>query len=265
MHSKLDAAEVTEVAQMMRAMMVQNAFYDRRDGAFPLIDLMSAAVLERKGLLKVAESDPHPADLVEILTNPDHPKRLPGLPGPIVFIRGDGDRTAVFEPADLLADQRQDIREAAALHFAGLPEHSLSLRTRTAIHEARPAIGSEDPAQWQFAAGGVYERLENDFFLHLTGFRQSYPLNYRPGVDKYLPRILRPSLELLSSVELAVWVPSEEREKAVALVHTSAKEAETLADALNQFYRVHGHRGARPTVGRAKWRSGSVGRPLGLG
>ena len=241
MHSKPDAAELARVAQMMRVMIIQNAFYDRREGEFPPIDLMSAAILERKGLLKGAESGLHPADLVEILTNADHPKRLPGNPGPIVFIRVDGNQAAVFEPADLLADERQDIREAAAQHFAGLPEQSLSLRTRTAIQEARPAICSEEPPEWQLAAGGVYESLENDFFLHLAGFRQSYPLNYRPGVDKHLPRLLRPNLELLSSVELAVWAPSEEREKAVSLVQTWAMEAESLPDALNKFYHVLGH------------------------
>lgn len=228
-----------QVADFMRATMVENALHHKGEEPFQAIDPFSAGVLESHGLLAVTGDARLPDELVAILAATDAPSRMPAPPGPLVFTE-DGDQRSVVDPADLLARPIADHRLAALRYFAGLPDGVLARRTLRQIEDAKSRIASDDRAEWFPAAKGVYDLLRADVYLTLAGFRQCYSLRYVHGVDQFLPRLLRPDATLLSSVDLDCWNPTEDFESVRAAVRRLT-EAKSLADALTGYYRQFGH------------------------
>jgi hypothetical protein len=216
------------------------------------------------GLLEHRDPDDEiPVELLEIISNPEHEKRIPAPPGPLLFYleSEDGPRSAVPMNFFLLNPDPR-FRRAAFEHFdrlKDLVEPVLNPRTEAILPQVSSSIDAEEISSWVENAVRLFDAVSDDFLVALAGFRQSSELHYQEGINLYLRFLLRPTISSLEMLKIRVVTPSSQRDDFVSAVEQIARESNSLEDSLDRFLRTLGHLPFHPLCGVVKaterWRS----------
>jgi hypothetical protein len=254
MKSKREISEddYQQVIRTLRARMATNAF-----GPDRFLEPRNGLILKRAGFA-VDCDPPKRADeeLIAILRDPGHERRIGLPPGPLVCYLEEGlPSRSILEIRNLLLLEDRILREAALDHFLGLRgvrPRCLTPRSEAIIAGSADGIRSEEWKQWGRAAIELHDALTDDFLLALAGFLQCRSLGYREGTDDFLNDVLRPRLSAIDSIPLSVLNPSQEREKLRELISDVASHSAGLEEAGDSFMALAGHLPLDHSLGLAR-------------
>jgi hypothetical protein len=109
------------------------------------------------------------------------------------------------------------------------------------IKQNRDKILSDDKSQWRGASVAVFDTLQEDWLCCLAGLRQTIALRYEEGYRTFLPRLLRPSITAIDSIDVRWWNPHAQTQEMEVVLRGLAREATELPDALEIYFRSFGH------------------------
>ena len=183
-----------------------------------------------------------PTDILDIVRNASHPKRVPLSLGPFVFVQ-EGKRRAVIELSDVLLSAERTQREAAIQYFrdaAGSSRQLLSSASMDVLTSHTTALQSNEPTQWRPAAIGCVIAIRNDLFWQMAGLAQSIEARYDEGFEEYCQLVLRPSFKSLMHLRPPVFNATEQRDEIGASIEEFAALS-TLDAALRAYYNLCGY------------------------
>ena len=207
----LEKVARTLAAQMLRAAIAHTNKLDAR----------VALGLEQSGLFTRGSVPPLPASLLAILEDPNHPDRVPDALGPTLLYRDGANMRYALEMEYLLLSDDVRLRKASWHHFDSLRNSSLSSITEATyaiLQNVRNEILADDRKRWRPAALQVYDALEDDICCVITGVKQGVLNKFEDGLRKYVPKLLRPTIDSLDRLALPFVRPSQERDKIEAAI-----------------------------------------------
>lgn len=202
------------------------------------LDARTVFLLQKNKLLKNVHRVSVREDVDRILSNPQHPDRLPCDWGPFVFVRDNANRMGIIVVADLLIDNDPRLRNAALQYLSGGLSR-LTSRTIETIEERRGQCS--DTYDWLTACVLINDALRDDFFFNLAGIRQCLQQPYTDGLNQCLNSVLRPSLAMIGALKPTVWDPFEEQNEIRREIMACVEQATTLNEALERYYSRFGY------------------------
>jgi hypothetical protein len=221
---------VREVTRILKARMAAAALRHADK-----VDVRTGTMLELAGLLKrESESDSDPS-FVQIIMNPDHPRRIKTLTGPILLYAESENKDNRFavDVRELFLSANVETRNAA-WHYFMADDHSevavdLAPSTRAVLNSLRDKLVNLDQKVWQEAALQAHDTVELDLLSQLAGVRQSIREQYEDGLRYYISKLLEPdprSFDVLGPVFLK---PSEHREDLVKVLNTLVQDKQLVS------------------------------------
>lgn len=184
------------------------------------VDVRTGTMLERAGLLKrEAEGDSDP-ELVQILGNKNHARRIQTVAGPILIYADAKNPTQRFavDVKQLLLSVHAQTRTAALHYFAdeesSAAEIDLAASTRSVLEQTRAALSDGDPAIWHKSSLEAYDAIDLDLACQLAGLRQSVGAQYEDGLRHYVPKLLKPESKSFDVIGAVFINPSAHKEAA---------------------------------------------------
>jgi len=235
-----DTEEKSRTDDMLafRKMMLRVAAWNTK-----ALDGRTVAALHESGLLQKAQEATLPSDTADILKNPDHPKRVPAPPGPMIFVERDGFKRDVIDSADKILSADRNIRIAAIVHLRRMNEigNVLGLKVEKILNESQEKLSSEIGSVWRPAAISLYDALESDMLLAIAGLRQSIAVLFDDGLNRYLPKIIRPSVDTVQMMEIHFVNPYRQKDEIKAKVEQLSKLERPFIDCVEEYFQILGH------------------------
>lgn len=230
-----------QVTRILKARMARSAFLHLSS-----MDVRTGTALEVAGLTARTGEETFDNNLVQIILDLTHPRRVTTVVGPALFYRDADNEKQQFalEMKALLFSPDARLRKAALLHFVTIgdsqPLSSLTRKTRKAIDELEHECLGAEPGIWQPAALRLHDAIEADLLCQIAGARQSIKERYEEGLRFYIPRLLKPTLDGLEALELPFPKPSEQQDQIVTEIDSIANRAESLRAACDQYLETIG-------------------------
>ena len=196
-------------------------------------------------------ADPFPEAMdVSILRDPSHPRRLPLCDGPLlVYVEESDEHRAIFvELPTLLLSNSLEIRETAVEILESL---RVTPRTSATLETKRASLLSSEASDWMSAGVAMFDVLNDDVLIALQGVRQCIDcgLNLQESLNSYVPRVLRPAISSIESMNMAIRNPEAEHDELAEISEGIAAEATTLAGACQDYYEKLGFLPLGPRFG----------------
>jgi hypothetical protein len=155
---------------------------------------------------------PIPPSLLPVLTQTDHPLRMPVPAGPLVVVVEDNTR-GIIDVSEHLLSHDANIRHAALEHFLTAQSNEecwaspfvLDLLKRNA-----DALSREDESAWIGAGLALRDAIDRDFRVNCAGVRQASRLRFEESYEEYLSKVIRPRARCFEHDRPPVWNPAEE-------------------------------------------------------
>lgn len=210
-------------------------------------DFRVGLLLANAGLLKKEITFPSlPREVVEAIGDSDHDARIPGPPGPVVFLKeAAGAKTKVAHSVlEMVCAPDRAVREAALTHFesaTGEADSFLSPFSQNLLREYGDDLRSEDTDRWLAAAMRLEQELDTDFTFSLAAFRQGVLIGLREIQDAHWAHVLRPSVASLLSVHDDGYGLIKSRDGFLSTVRRMVEESATLDELLTRYEGQLGH------------------------
>lgn len=203
--------------------------------------------LYRLGLIEPAaqEDDLSAAQISEIADRSGQAKL--GCPeGPLAFVKGaeDGAPRVMVPVPVLIFDENPVVRSAAVSFLNSLsagPPVVVSAHGQATIRACSHALVASERDVWFPAACRLSQVLEQDYLLHLAGFRQKLWAGSWDSEGHYWPKVVRPGRSLAISVQATECDPTATPEEASAAIGRIAQDSGTLGEALDLYLEGFGH------------------------
>ncbi|NLD90743.1 MAG: hypothetical protein GX634_10455 [Lentisphaerae bacterium] len=212
------------------------------------IDFRTLVALQDLNLFK-EHIEPIGANVdLEVLRDPNHPRRIGLPPGPLLtYLTQDKEPIRmVIEVHVLLLSELPDIRKAAFTYLdRQISDKSFAVTPKTleVLDNTRTGVMSETPHIWRVAAIALCDAFNDDVLAALHMVQQC--LKCEPVVqdilDKYVPRVLHPVVPSLDSIALEVKNPELEHPRLLEVMASVIRDAESLKDACSRYYAKLGY------------------------
>lgn len=185
---------------------------------------------------------------LEVLCNPEHPRRMRLPPGPLLLYltQGEKPKRMVVEVPVLLFSELPDVRKAAFAYLERMvADGSLPVtpKTRDVLEKSRAGVLSETSHDWRPAAIALSDAFCDDVQVALEGARQS--LHCEPiiqdSLNTYVPRVIQPAVSSLDSLAPEVRNPEAEHPRLLEIIAAIVREAGSLGDACARYHARLGH------------------------
>lgn len=205
------------------------------------IDGRTGSILLRHHVLKPVPNSHVSESVVAMLINPTHPLLLSAPPGPILFHFTDSKATSksCVQTSLLLLSQDKLARSASLAYFmriVGVIGHSSPDRLESALNAEKDTFLSDDVDIWTKSAVILFDLVNDDFFLNLSGFKQSVEMNYPEGLNEYFHKIIFPRLPSIQTISLAVSTPSTQHSAMEHIIDVAICGSVSFISAFNDVY-----------------------------
>lgn len=193
------------------------------------------------------EELPVPANVIELVNDPDHAYRLPPKTGPLIFFRRPEDeRGCIAEIQNWLQVSDRTARLTTLEHFKRLSNSSsgipaLTRRTIRLLEESTSALQSDDRAVYCSAAEMTSEAIDSDFLSHLSALRQTIGIRAAETGRKYLELVLHPSAETVLGLESDLCFLPQQRDLAESTLREAGEQSQTIKEYCDRFFATLGH------------------------
>lgn len=209
------------------------------------LDHRTGIVLDTTGVFQRTTEQSMPIELVEIILEKGHPKRMDSPIGPFIFYRKESGDSNCFalDMTDVLLNDSAAVRAAAYEHIQQISSSAsqhLTPSTTKLLLDLKDSLCGESSDLWRVAAITLFDALKADLRFQLLAIRQSLRLQFEDGLREYLPQIARPSLRALEAVQLPVVKPSQQQKEALNLIQEYATSSASLGTFCEEYFRVLG-------------------------
>ncbi|MCP4679934.1 MAG: hypothetical protein GY854_31470 [Deltaproteobacteria bacterium] len=235
-HTELDDADFVRACQIR---MLRQALRHRET-----IDLRTAVVSQENGLLRRDLTNLLSLDLLKPIEQPAHPRRTDVQLGPSLFMQDNEDHPTIVNAVELLINPAKEFRLAGIAHFERLHEaerRRVAPKSAQLLRALSEDIASDDADRWRPAGLRVFDRLQDDFLVHLAGLAQAVEIGADELYSHYLPKVMRPTLAALDSVTPPVWSTAEQGDEISRTLHEQLGSAKTVEEAASKYYLLCGH------------------------
>ncbi|WP_397570424.1 hypothetical protein [Schlesneria sp. T3-172] len=183
-----------------------------------------------------------PRDIVRILTQTDHPQRLPLPDGPLVVIV-ENENAGILEVSEHLLSQDVNIRRAAYQHFLSAQSNQecwVSAYVLDLLQKNADALMDADESIWIPAGLLLRDAIELDFRANCAGVHQSSQEGFDQSYQKYLNKVIWPRANCFEHDRPTIINPIEESQQ----IRTKLNELSSLDDlnsALNGYLAFCGY------------------------
>lgn len=139
-------------------------------------------------------SQPIQQSLLPVLTQADHPLRMPLPTGPLVVLC-EGKSRFIIEVSEQLLSCDVRIRQVALQHFRAAASEDncwVSAYVLELLRKNSAALSSDDESTWIGAGLLILDAIEHDFRVNCAGVKQSTQLGSQLQYAEYLNKVLRP-------------------------------------------------------------------------
>ncbi len=193
------------------------------------------------------EELPVPANVIELVSDPNHAYRLPPKSGPLIFFRRPEDeRGCIAEIQNWLQVSDRTARLTTLEHFkrlsnspSGIP--FLTRRTIRLLEDSTSALQSDDRALYSPAAALTSEAIDSDFLCHLSALRQTIGIRAAETGRKSLELVLHPSAETVLGLEADLCFLPHQRDLAESASREAGEQSQTIEECCDRFFAIVGH------------------------
>ncbi len=205
--------------------------------------LRTGTILDARGFLDGVHHEEAEPEFSAIITQPDHPARVPAPLGPLLFYRSPSDAATLtcVELPELLLHPDQPIRTGALRLFHQLSAGLLTQTTVRALKYFAEEAASADKPAWQTAAVGLFDTLEEDYLLSLAGLRQSLFLGHGEMARKFVLRALNPSILAVDRLGSEITIVCTQRAEAARHIENIVQSARSLSEVCTAYFQAFGH------------------------
>lgn len=160
-------------------------------------------------------TQPIPPSLLQVLTQSDHPLRMPLPDGPLVVIVEDNTR-GIIDVSEHLLSHDPNIRKAALEHFLAAKSNEepwASPFVLDLLRQNADALSREDESVWIGAGLALRDAIGRDVRVNCAGVRQASRLRFEESYQEYLSKVIRPRALWFQHDRPPVWNPTEEAEQ----------------------------------------------------
>jgi hypothetical protein len=240
MEDDLDNSELETATRVLKARMARTACFhmDR-------VDARTAIALQISGAFKRGAGPASiPKDVLEIVSDATHPRRVSSTPGPLIFYRDitKSNHQYALDTSTMVLSDKVDSRLAAVTYLEGiaaLEPPRLVPRTKRILQEKRADVIDPNPDRWQPAALQVYDAVRDDLLCQLDAVEQSLEQHFEDGLREYFPKVLRPSISSLEALEIKLVKPSEQVTDMMGMINACADQ-NTLEAACDKYQHMMG-------------------------
>ena len=209
------------------------------------MDARTAIICAKNHLFRSPLKSPLPQDVLRVVENPNHVRRLPASSGPLIVFRMGAKGRGLIQLATLFLNPDRRVRQAAVAELErqlGRHPPFLGPQTRIRFEDLRESVLSYDVQDSLGATVELHDCLRNDYFYQRAALRQCADVRADEELCGYLRGLLVPNevaMQFLAG--LPVWSPERQDADIQAMRRDMVQSAASLQDLLCEYFRLFGH------------------------